>query len=186
MLCRNPVQIVSDVGRKFDSAAVRDFASHRKITWKITTAYNRTVNAKVQQMVGKLNRSIQNVAPKDAGRDCDECLSTILGGHRRVPGIESQLLFKVLWRRCSSYQNFREAKIYPLMKTASGPLRLRNINVKIIQCSENYFWPGFDCDREIFHRNSLLEAAELHINDFFADHIDHFVSLDFGTVFSNK
>lgn len=77
---------------------------------------------------------------------------------------------------------YGESQIFPLMKTESVSLHLRNINVKIIQCSENYVEPEYDCAEEIFLGNTPFEAAGFHVKDFFADHIDHRSCLDFGTI----
>lgn len=69
------------------------------------------------------------------------------------------------------------------MKTSSGPLRIRNIKVKI-KCSEKYAEPDYDYAGVIFLRNPLLKAAEFHVKGFFEDRIDHLASLDFGTILS--
>ncbi len=53
---------MSDGDSKFDTGAVRDFASLADIQCKITSAYNPRGNAKVERMVGTLKRAIQKVA----------------------------------------------------------------------------------------------------------------------------
>lgn len=82
--------------------------------------------------------------------------------------------------------NNGEAQICPLIQTAAGPLRLRNINVRIIDSEDDDASAGYDCAGEIFLGNPLLQAAGLHVKDFFADQIDHLASVDFGTILTEE
>ena len=79
------MRILSDGDPKFDSAAVRDYATGASMDWKIISAYNPRGNAMLERMVGKLNRGIQKVVVTNMDRDWDDCLGEILGGYRRRP-----------------------------------------------------------------------------------------------------
>lgn len=67
-----------------------------------------------------------------------------------------------------------EAQICPQMQTASGLLRLRNSNAKIVSSADSVIPPGLDSPGEILLGNPLLKAAGLCVKDFFARELGRF------------
>ena len=82
---------------KFDSAAVRDYASNELIDWKIISAYNPRGNGKVERMVGTLKRAVVKVLLSNKDRDWDNCLGEVLEVYRRRPGTDGKSPFEILF-----------------------------------------------------------------------------------------
>ena len=93
----NPMRILCNGDPKFDSAAIKDYASGASIDWKIISAYNPRGNAKIEKMVRRLKRAVLIVLVSKKDRDWDNWLGEILRGYRRRPGTVGKSPFEILF-----------------------------------------------------------------------------------------
>lgn len=72
-----------------------------------------------------------------------------------------------------------EVMICPLLQTAAGPCRIRNVRVMVIKDADTYCKPGNDAPGEISLGNPFFKKAGLDMEDFVALHKNLLESIDF-------